>query len=182
MPKTVDVQPIRDLDTLEDFKDALLHRNPRDYIIFLIGINTGLRAGDIRNLQTEQVRGKRTIKIIEEKTGKPRTVHLANIYDAVQDYIENEKPGKWLFPSRKFGAPVPVRQIWRQFNEAAALADVEHIGSHTMRKTFGYWFYKQTKDVVTLMRILNHSNTAQTLRYIGITQEEIDEALSNFSL
>ena len=45
------------------------------------------------------------------------------------------------------------------------------IGTHTMRKTFGYWFYKQTKDVAKLQSLLNHSPPEITLRYIGITEK-----------
>ena len=56
------------------------------------------------------------------------------------------------------------------------------IGTHTMRKTFGYWFYKQTKDVAKLQSLLNHSHPEITLRYIGITDEEIEADLQHFVL
>lgn len=56
------------------------------------------------------------------------------------------------------------------------------IGTHTMRKTFGYWYYKQTKDIATLQMILNHSHPEITLRYIGVTDEEIENSLNNFVL
>ena len=51
-----------------------------------------------------------------------------------------------------------------------------------MRKTFGYWYYKQTKDVAKLQTILNHSHPKITLNYIGITDEEIEDSLNNFVL
>lgn len=63
------------------------------------------------------------------------------------------------------------------------MVDIEDgIGTHTMRKTFGYWFYKQTKDVAKLQSLLNHSHPKITLRYIGITDEEIENDLNNFVL
>ena len=55
------------------------------------------------------------------------------------------------------------------------------IGTHTMRKTFGYTYYKVTKDVATLMDIFNHSSQAVTLRYIGITEEAIENSIKNIS-
>lgn len=58
--------------------------------------------------------------------------------------------------------------------------DLESIGTHSMRKTFGYHYYKGTKDVATLQKIFNHSSEAITLKYIGITQDSIDEAMTNF--
>ena len=50
-----------------------------------------------------------------------------------------------------------------------------------MRKTFGYHFYLQTKDIVLLMRIFNHNDESKTLRYIGIEQTTIDAAMMKFS-
>ena len=54
------------------------------------------------------------------------------------------------------------------------------IGTHTLRKTFGYWFYKQYGDVVALQRILNHSTPAMTLIYIGMQKKEVDEKRKQF--
>lgn len=56
------------------------------------------------------------------------------------------------------------------------------IGTHTMRKTFGYWHYKQFRDVAELQKILNHSYPEITLKYIGITDEQIENNLKNFVL
>ena len=58
----------------------------------------------------------------------------------------------------------------------------ERIGCHTLRKTFGYHYYKMTGDVVSLQRILCHSSRRETLLYIGVVQEEIDESLIKFKL
>jgi site-specific recombinase XerD len=58
----------------------------------------------------------------------------------------------------------------------------EEIGTHTLRKTFGYHFYKKTKHVAMLQDIFNHSAPIVTKRYIGISQDEIDQAIDEFSL
>lgn len=50
-----------------------------------------------------------------------------------------------------------------------------------MRKTFGYHFYEQYRDVATLMVIFNHSNEHTTLRYIGVEQNNIDEKMDGLS-
>ena len=68
-------------------------------------------------------------------------------------------------------------------NEIARKAGIkDHIGCHTLRKTFGYHYYKMTQDVVSLQRILCHSSRRETLIYIGVIQEEIDESLMKFNL
>ena len=57
-----------------------------------------------------------------------------------------------------------------------------NIGTHSLRKTFGYHHYKQFKDIVILQKIFNHSSSDITLRYIGIDQDKIDESYRNFIL
>ncbi|MFI8705768.1 hypothetical protein ACIGHG_01575 [Bacillus sp. NPDC077411] len=46
---------------------------------------------------------------------------------------------------------------------------------------FGYWYYKQHKDVTELQKILNHSHSLITLRYSGITEEQIEDRLKTLS-
>jgi integrase len=178
-----DVQPIRTLEKLEDMKWSLKrHCSERDYILFLIGINTGLRVSDLLNIKIKDIKNKKRITIKEGKTDKPRTIQLTNIYEELNNYIKTLDNTEWLFPSRKGDKPISRIQAYRQLNEGAKMCDIESVGTHTMRKTFGYWFYKQTKDVAKLQLILNHAHPSITLRYIGITQEEIDESLNNFVL
>jgi integrase len=184
MNQVKNVQPIRDKQQIEDMKWSLRKWcGERDYILFLIGINTGLRVSDLLKLKVGDVRRKKKIVIQEGKTKKARTINLTNIYDEIQEYIKGKKNDEWLFPSRKGDKPITPTQAYRQLNKAAEMVDItEGIGTHTMRKTFGYWFYKQTKDVATLQKILNHSHPEITLRYIGITEEEIEKELENFVL
>ncbi|MDH5164533.1 tyrosine-type recombinase/integrase [Heyndrickxia oleronia] len=177
-----DVQPIRSKQQLEDMKWALKrHCSDRDYLLFLLGINTGLRVGDLLRLKVSDLKNKKRVSIQEGKTKKPRTINISNIYEEVQEYIKTVQ-STWLFPSRKGTQAITPTQAYRQLNKAADFAGVEHVGTHTMRKTFGYWFYKQTKDVAKLQMILNHSHPEITLTYIGITEEEIEEDLQNFVL
>jgi integrase len=179
-----DVQPIRSLERIEDMKWSLRKWcGERDYILFLLGINTGLRVTDLLNLKISDVKGKKKLSVKEGKTKKNRTIQLANIYNELNSYIATLKDTEWLFPSRKGDKPISRIQAYRQLNKASDMVDMsDGIGTHTMRKTFGYWYYKQTKDIATLQTILNHSHPEITLRYIGITDEEIENSLSNFVL
>jgi len=178
----IDVQPIRNLQQLEDMKWALKRFcGERDYILFLLGINTGLRVGDMVKLKVKEVKKKKEFMIQEGKTKKPRKIYITGLYDVLNNYI-NTLDSQWLFPSRKGDKPITTVQVWRQLNKAAEMAEIEHIGTHTMRKTFGYWHYKQYKDVAKLQMILNHSHPSITLKYIGITDEEIEDSLKGFLL
>lgn len=182
MNQIKDVQPIRDKEQLENMKWALRRFcSERDYILFLIGINTGLRVGDLLQLHVSDVKRKKRILVKEGKTKKKRMIQLDNIYKDIQAYVKTID-SKWLFPSRKGNQPITATQAYRQLQKAAEMAEIDSIGTHTMRKTFGYWFYKQTKDVAKLQTILNHYHPAITMRYIGITQEEIEDSLNDFVL
>jgi integrase len=178
-----DVQPLRSKKKIETMKWSLKRWcGPRDYILFLIGINTGLRVSDLVKLKTKDVKRKKSIIVREGKTKKPRTLNLGNIYNEIQAYI-GEINSEWLFPSRQGEGHITTTQAYRQLVKAAKMVDIEEgIGTHTMRKTFGYWFYKETKDIAKLQMILNHSKPEITLLYIGITQEEIEDSLNDFVL
>ncbi|BDC55819.1 hypothetical protein TM2_24880 [Bacillus altitudinis] len=66
--------------------------------------------------------------------------------------------------------------------EATEYVGLDSIGTHTLRKIFGYWHYKKFKDVALLQEIFNHSSPDVTLRYIGITQETMDKTMDDFGL
>ena len=70
---------------------------------------------------------------------------------------------------------------YRVIHEAGKQFDLDNLGTHTMRKTFGYHFYLQTHNIVLLMRIFNHSDQSKTLRYIGIEQSTINDAMKKFT-
>ncbi|MET7021804.1 tyrosine-type recombinase/integrase [Bacillus mycoides] len=182
MNQIKDVQPIRSKEQIADMKWALKrHCSERDYILFLLGLNTGLRVGDLLKLKVSDVRKKKKVVIREGKTKKARQLNLSNIYDEIQEYIRTVD-SEWLFPSRKGDKAITTTQAYRQLQKAAEMAGLDSVGTHTMRKSFGYWFYKQTKDVAKLQQILNHSHPQITMTYIGITAEEIEEDLNNFVL
>ncbi|WP_412679459.1 tyrosine-type recombinase/integrase [Brevibacillus fortis] len=93
-----------------------------------------------------------------------------------------KKNGDYLFASSKRPQPITWVRAYQIINGAARKIVLDEIGTHTLRKTFGYHFYQRTKDIVTLQMILNHSHPSITLLYIGLTQDLIDDVVSGFSL
>ena len=177
------VQPIRDKDIIEKFKNELLKKGSRDYMMFIIGINAGLRISDILPLKGKDVKNNTHIKIIEKKTGKPKRFKI-NPYlrKEIDKYIENMNDDDYLFPSRKGNNPITRVQAYRILNDVAEKLGIEEVGTHTLRKTFGYHHYQQYKDVAILQEIFNHSAPSITLRYIGINADIIDNSIDNFYL
>ncbi|MHB8073931.1 site-specific integrase [Desulfosporosinus fructosivorans] len=178
------VQPIRDVKNIERMKAQLSKGGTRDKLLFILGINTGLRISDILKLKVEDVRDRSHIVLIEQKTGKSKRFLLNDqLAEELRGYTEGMEPGAYLFQSRR-GDNMPISRVqaYRILNEAAAIVGLEAIGTHSLRKTFGYHHYKRHKDVAILQDILNHSAPSVTLRYIGISQDNKDETIKGFYL
>lgn len=182
------VQPIRDQRKIDAIKHHLKKCNERDYILFMIGINTGFRISDILSLTVKEVKGTH-IQIIEGKTGKTKKIKIRKtLRKALDDFIGEKQDFEYLFNGRSAkhsgikGDPIDVSTAYKRLSEAAELHGVEEIGTHSMRKTFGYHFYRRTKDIALLMDHFNHSEQTITLRYIGIKQDTLDESLDGFEL
>lgn len=179
------VQPIRDIEIIEKIKFKLQKSSYRDYLLFMTGINTGLRISDLLSLKVNDVKNKTHIVIQEKKNKKAKRFPITNTLRPLFDkYIEDMEENRYLFESRNsYNIPLSRSQAYRIINKAAKEAGVQDkIGTHTLRKTFGYHHYQQNKDVAILQTLFNHSAPSVTLKYIGINDDIIDRSLNNFSL
>ena len=164
------VEPIKDKTKLKRVEDLLKRGNWRNLLLFIMGINTGLRVSDILALNVKDVKHKDYVTIFEKKTGKRKSFPLNEKVQGIVKYVTYRK---------KLTEPLFKRII----NRACRRAGIDnHIGTHTLRKTSGYHHYKQFKDVVILQKIFNHSSPQITLRYIGVEQDEIDKSYLSFTL
>lgn len=178
------VEPIRDKKKIEEMKNQLLKMNYRNYMLFIIGINTGLRISDILKLKVSNVKNKSHIIIKEEKTGKIKKFLINNLLKQdVDKYIINMKEEEYLFQSQKGDNRAISRvQAYRILKEAANKVGISNIGTHSLRKTFGYHHYQRHKDIALLQDLFNHSAPSITLRYIGINQDLMDRTIKDFYL
>jgi integrase len=174
------VQPIRDSDQVRELVNYFKDRNHRDYIMFLLGIYAGRRISDILRLRVKDVQDKDSMMIKEKKTGKQTPIEFApELRRALKEYCENKSPDEFLIKSQKgTNQPITRQAAYRILNEAAKHFRLEHIGTHTLRKTFGYHLYYSTKKNIGLvMNALLHSSESSTLKYIGVTNEQINDAI-----
>lgn len=178
------VEPIRNKEQIDLVKKILKEHGTRDYLLFLMGINSGLRISDILKLKIYDVRNRNYIEIKEQKTSKYKKFPITDSFkNVLEEYIYNKNDNDWLFPSQRGAKAITRIQAYRIISNACFEAGIEaRIGTHTLRKTFGYHFYQENKDIALLQSILNHSAPSVTLRYIGITQDIIDSKLKAFSL
>ena len=177
------VEPIRSIESIKKLEEYFLKHSPRDLLLFTIGTNCGLRISDIVALNVGDVRNKSHIQIIEKKTGKFKKFPInSKLKPMFEEFTKGKQSNEALFISifknrlDRFGAYYIIKTACK------TIGLQEKIGTHTLRKTFGYHHYKKFKDVALLQKIFNHSNPNITLRYIGIEQEHIDEVYRNFYL
>lgn len=183
------VEPIRDLDDIERIKDYLKNKSDRNYVLFMFGIYSGLRVSDIVPLQVKQVIADR-IELKEKKTGKIRYFPISPpLRKEINRYIKDNQLAEYdyLFPSKKKKRADGVRithigrvAVYQILQDAAKYVGLNHIGTHSMRKTFGYHHYKKNSNVAILQKIFNHSTPDITLGYIGYSQDELDQSILSF--
>ncbi|CEG25979.1 site-specific integrase [Bacillus sp. B-jedd] len=176
------VQPIRDRSKIAEMKKQL-SSSRRNEFLFQMGINTGLRISDLLSLKVGDVRNRSHIHITEKKTKKVKRFRInESLRNDIITYTQSMTDETYLFKSLRGTKPIGRCHAWKILSDAAKEIGLSEIGTHTLRKTFGYHFYQKTKDVALLQEIFNHSSPSVTLRYIGINQDLMDEAIDDFSL
>lgn len=188
MTHLINVKPFKDKKVMQEFLNDLSlnkHGN-RDVLIAKIGILTGLRISDIVSLKKEDVLNKTECTIVEKKTKKRRVIYLTNILGDIITYINSLegdfRASVYLFPSpRNPNEHLSTHQYYKIMQKSAERLGLDYIGTHTLRKTFARYYYMQTKDISTLMTILNHSSQKITLNYIDVTQDDLKASLMQYN-
>lgn len=134
------VEPLRTIEEIEEMKWAIRRGNKgtpkrpelaaRDELLFLVGINTGLRVNDIVRLRVRDVKDRKPFPIREGKTNKRRDIHVEMIRDEIDRFIEGKHLDEYLFRSQKGTNHITTTQVYRILNDAADLLGREDIGTH----------------------------------------------------
>ena len=187
-------EPIRSKKHIKEMAGYYLKRGKlRNYLLIVLGVNTGLRISDLLRLTKADVydfgqfRFRSHIHITEKKTGKRKSIALnKKVVDALILCFGSDMGNgvDFLFQTnRKKRAAIGRTQAWRIVKEAANAVGVAGvIGVHSLRKTLGYHAWKAGVAAVLLMDIYNHSSFEITKRYLGICQDERDQVYLSLSL
>lgn len=200
--------PIKSMDDILRISEYLISNGRyRDNMLFIVGINFGLRVSDLRmlrfsNLINDNLTFKDSFPVFEKKTRNTRkkkknryiTVNNA-VIEAVRLYLRNTSGvslSDYMFRGesnrcKNKNQPLTNMSIDRILKGIASDLNLNmNMSTHTLRKTFCYWMMvygnNDTRRLLLLQKMLNHSSPAQTLDYIGLTREEIDDAYKNLNL
>lgn len=191
-------RPIKDIQKVLDIQDYLRYKNERDYVLFVLGISTGYRAGDLVKLQVRDVKEalrsgyflileskKVNTRNIRKENIKPREVKIVSKLEKVlKDYIKDKKDYEYLFKSRKGNNQhITVTHVSRILKQAGEEFNLVDISAHSMRKTYAYTIYTESDhDIVAVKEMLGHSSIEITKRYLGLdkeTYEKYSDKLNN---
>lgn len=174
------VEPIKDMDKVVAIKNNLKKQSLRDHLLFVFGINTGIRVSQLLSLKVKDIwdghKFKEFLYIQDEKAEEEKAFYLnQNVRDAAKSYFDTFefKNEDFLFKSKKNLQPITRQQAYRIINCAAKEVGISaKIGTHTLRKTFGYHAYRKGIAISILMKVYNHHSPAETLRYLGIDKDD----------
>ncbi|WP_338470032.1 tyrosine-type recombinase/integrase [Niallia sp. XMNu-256] len=174
------VDPIKDVEQIHAIKLILQKQSYRDLLLFSLGINTGISLNQLLFLKVENVwtgeEMKEFLVLTKDKNGDNQEFYLnRQVEKVLKSYLAFSELGHsdYLFKSKKNNHPITRQQAYRIINQAAKLAGITgKIGTHTLRKTFGYHAYRKGIAISIIMDILHHQSPAETLRYIGIDKNE----------
>ncbi len=181
-------KPITSTSKVLDIQDYLKYKSYRNYVLFLLGVTTGYRAGDLVKLKVRDIKealrrkeftiyeGKKmNSKNIREKNRRPRTVELIpELAKILKEYIKDKKDYEYIFPSRKgTNKPIGVQAVSNILKEAGNYFGLNDITAHSMRKTYAYKIYIESdKDIVAVKELLGHRSIEETKLYIGLDREK----------
>lgn len=181
------VEPIREKEKIKNMYFYLNGKDPKYGLLFKFGLNTGLRISDILPITVKDIFNEKGgfrdyLVLKEQKTRKEKKIKINKaLRKELLSFIKNVEitDDSYLFCNKNTGNHIQRVQAYKVLKEAATLCDVDNFGTHSMRKTWGYWTYKASKyNIGLIMDTFNHSSPRVTLRYIGVNQDQKDELYS----
>lgn len=183
------VDAIKNPDTIKLISHLLEVRFSKQMSqVWNIGLNLALRISDLLAIRFTDIDGDRLI-IKEGKTGKQANIKLNVKTQLLINQIQLDHPEHiYLFQSYRnqqainsIPRPLTRRAVANAFSEIGEEVKIK-LGSHSMRKTRGFMLYNNTKDIARVMNMLRHSSVGVTLRYIGITQDDVDKDFTDLEI
>lgn len=189
MKKINTVYAIKDKEKLKLILNDLSRYNSkigkRRYLLFACGVYTGLRIGDILKLRVGDLLNDDILRIREEKTGKLNQLPINDELKRIARKELKHLPKSQLIflSSHGTGKPITRQTAYKDIVKVCRDNNINYcVGGHTLRKTFGYMFYKMSGDISMLMLWFKHSNLNVTKRYIGIDLDEQQQAIKKFKI
>lgn len=173
---------------------SILKKEGRQFelVLFSIGVDTGLRSSDLRNLKVEDVKNpsgyiNKAIRLKQQKTNMPHVVWLSDYTIAeLLFFLQGKHERDFLFQSSKFTKPKPISLRWHSklVKGWAQLLDLKDssfkdFATHSTRRTLATFIYDQTKDMVITQQTMGHKDVNNTIKYLNLIQKKTFQEVSH---
>jgi len=158
----------------------------RDYAIYALMYLTGLRVGEVFELNIDSIDIKNRQLHVIGKGGKRRKLHLSDElfqviseYLAVRRYFYNSNKTKALFVSKK-GNRLAIRTMEDNFKKLVSKAGLSlrfNVTCHTLRHTFASHLNDKEVDMLVIQSLMGHATSRSTEPYIHPSYEKMKEAM-----
>ena len=176
---------IEDKKIIENIKNEYRRRDwTRDLLLFVLSINTGAKLVYLLELKVSDVKDKEFLKI-KDSTKVTRIYPLnKETKELIKQYCEKRKKRDCLFASmRDISKPIDRIEVFRKFKEVCFSLELsDRYSVSSWRKTFGYHYYKEFKDLALLQWLYGQNSPEETLKYIGEKENINDRLNKEFSL
>lgn len=155
--------------------------------VWVLGTNTALRIGDLLSLRMDDVRDQVELTLVEQKTGKRRSIALnGRAREVIARRVADHPDDTWLFQAKGnraggLGKPIRRETVARKLAEIGEILGIE-LGTHSMRKSRGAAMYQAGIPIETICKVLNHSSPAVTMHYIGLDKATVAQTYADFEL
>ena len=186
---SIKVEPIRDFKAIKRIKKILADQ-PRNLCLFTLGVNSAYRANELLSLTVDQVDYLRTgdqLEVMQTKTNKYRAVTVnQTTVNAIDKWLAahpDAREGQPLFPSFQKGKVISVPTVTNLLKKWCDEVGLRgNYGSHTMRKTWGYWQYQKGTPIPLLMEAYGHATQRETLNYLCIQSNDVQALFTSLEL
>jgi integrase/recombinase XerD len=167
---------------LIDIPNKRYYTGLRNKAMITLMLNTGLRVSEVVNLKTNSVNlNSRSLKVVNGKGHKDRNLIIPeHTAELLKQWNKKRSQGDYLFNTKE-GKQLQVRYIQAMIKRYSTRAKIDkNIYPHTLRHTFATNFYRQTKDIETLRKLLGHSDISTTQIYITLANIDVENAMNNY--
>lgn len=158
--------------------------NRRIATALMLEANLGMRIGDVLHLRLKDIvkdGDHYRLDTIEEKTKKKRTFTVNDqIYRFIKEYCYDcEIPeDAYIFALKGKDKPITERMVQKQLKLVCDYLEIDGVSTHSFRKFFATSIYNENgHNVVLVQKLLQHSSPSVTQRYLGVSEQEIEQAL-----